>query len=311
MRSSNQTPTVSIGLPVYNGAQFIKKAIDSILAQTYTDFELIIVDNSSTDDTVKICEEFVQRDNRVRLVQNEANIGAAPNFNKSFELSSGKYFKWFAHDDWIEPTYLEACVDVLEKQPDISICHTETRVYTEDEEFEYDYYDDFDGMNENKTKRFMSVVRDTPNVFTVFGIMRKDEMARTMLMGSNPGADRTFVAEMVLIGKVLLLPEHLYLNRSTRSARMYRDSRSWWDAEERKHHRPMFTLLYLHHITAIRRAKIRLRDKLRLTLGTTLYFLTCRRFIVFREMKHVVISRIPLSRGRDESDVPSAKTAQK
>ena len=81
-----------------------------MLAQTYTDFEVIICDNASTDDTQAICEEYAKKDARIRYVRNPVNLGAAPNYNKSFELSNGRYFNWFAHDDLLAPDYLQRCV---------------------------------------------------------------------------------------------------------------------------------------------------------------------------------------------------------
>src|SRR5215471_14033382 len=98
---------VSLGLPVYNGQRYLAGAIQAILDQTFSDFELIICDNASTDETESICRDLAARDPRVRYHRNPANIGAAPNFNKTFELSTGEYFKWLAHDDLHEPTYLQ------------------------------------------------------------------------------------------------------------------------------------------------------------------------------------------------------------
>ncbi|HKJ45099.1 MAG TPA: glycosyltransferase family 2 protein, partial [Balneolales bacterium] len=112
-------PRVSIGMPVYNGENYIERAISSILAQTYKDFELIISDNASTDKTQEICKMFVGRDNRVRYHRNSKNIGAARNYNIVFRLSRGKYFKWAAHDDELAPAFLEDAVNVLEKNKDV------------------------------------------------------------------------------------------------------------------------------------------------------------------------------------------------
>lgn len=94
-------------MPVYNGSAFIRVAIDSILNQTFTDFELVISDNASEDDTQQICEQYVASDPRVKFSRVDENLGVMPNFNRVWELSSGKYFKWASHDDWISPRYLE------------------------------------------------------------------------------------------------------------------------------------------------------------------------------------------------------------
>src|SRR3989304_6465989 len=118
----DETPLVSVGLPVFNGNKYIEQAIDSILAQTYQNFELIISDNASNDRTQEICQAFVARDKRIKYFRNDKNLGAAPNFNNVFNLSSGKYFKWAAYDDLLAPDFLSRCIDVLESMPDVVLC---------------------------------------------------------------------------------------------------------------------------------------------------------------------------------------------
>src|SRR2546430_8992564 len=110
-------PKVSIGMPVYNGADYIRRAVQSILAQDYEDFELIISDNASTDETESICREFAERDGRIRYFRNETNVGASQNYNNVFRLAKGQYFKWAAHDDECYPTMLRRCLELLERAP--------------------------------------------------------------------------------------------------------------------------------------------------------------------------------------------------
>ena len=115
--SAGDSPRVSIGLPVYNGERFLVQAIESVLAQTFEDFELIVCDNASTDASGAIAQTYVERDSRVRYFRNASNLGAARNFNRTFELSRGEYFKWLAADDLIAPTYLERCLAALGPRP--------------------------------------------------------------------------------------------------------------------------------------------------------------------------------------------------
>ena len=129
MPSSN--PKVSIGLPVYNGQHYLRQAIESIVNQTYRNFEVIICDNASTDDTPAICAEYAAREPRIRYHRQPQNIGATANFNRTFELASGPYFKWAAHDDVLEPTYLEKCVAVLEQTPDAVLCQSLVKMVTD------------------------------------------------------------------------------------------------------------------------------------------------------------------------------------
>src|SRR5689334_17075101 len=99
----NSRPLLSIGLFVYNGERFIEKALDSILSQTFRDFELIISDNASTDHTGDICQAYAKRDDRIRYYRNQKNMGAGWNVRRVCELATGKYFKWAAADDMLEP----------------------------------------------------------------------------------------------------------------------------------------------------------------------------------------------------------------
>ena len=136
--TSNQ-PRLSIGLPVYNGEKFLKEAIDSLLAQTFEDFELIISDNASTDKTEEICRAYAEKDQRIRYYRNDKNIGCARNFDRVFKLSSGEYFKWAAYDDLHAPDFIEKCVEVLDQDPTIILCHSQTYFIDEEGSFLQNY----------------------------------------------------------------------------------------------------------------------------------------------------------------------------
>ena len=117
-------PTVSIGLPVYNGAEYLTQTLDTLLKQSFRDFEIIISDNASTDATQEICTQYQELDPRIKYYRVDENKGAAWNFNRVFQLARGKYFKWAAHDDLILPTFLERCVEVLDNSPDVVLVFT-------------------------------------------------------------------------------------------------------------------------------------------------------------------------------------------
>jgi glycosyltransferase involved in cell wall biosynthesis len=122
------TPTVSIGLPVRNGAHYVAEAIESILAQTFADFELIISDNASSDATASICESYAARDRRIRCYRHPHNLGASYNFNFVFRRATGAHFKWAAHDDVIRPTFLERTLAALEADPEAVLCQSLVQV---------------------------------------------------------------------------------------------------------------------------------------------------------------------------------------
>ena len=117
MDNIQNTPLVSIGLPVYNGERFLKRALDSLLAQDFQNLELILSDNASTDDTSMICEEYASKDARIRYVRNATNLGALKNFNQVLDLARGTYFMWAAYDDLWEPDFISSLVNLLEANP--------------------------------------------------------------------------------------------------------------------------------------------------------------------------------------------------
>lgn len=120
-------PLVSIGMPVYNGERTIRQALQSILAQSHTHLELCISDNASTDRTREICEEFAQRDPRIRYHRQERNLGAAANFKYVLDQARGNYFMWAAADDLRSPDFVASNVWFLEQHPDYVLCNSPTR----------------------------------------------------------------------------------------------------------------------------------------------------------------------------------------
>ena len=125
-------PTVSICLPVYNGERYLGASIESVLAQSCEDFELVIANDCSKDSSAKIIEDYARRDRRIKAFTNETNLGHYPNYNACLEQASGKYIKLFAQDDLLKPEMLERMVTVLEKNPKVSLVAT-TRTWIDEE----------------------------------------------------------------------------------------------------------------------------------------------------------------------------------
>lgn len=119
-----QVPAVSIGLPVHNGGEFVRKAVESLLAQTFTHFELIISDNASTDNTSEICQEFAARDSRIRYVRQPQNEGAMTNFRFVLDAAAAHYFMWAAADDTWHEDYISRCIAGFEQGDDIGVVFT-------------------------------------------------------------------------------------------------------------------------------------------------------------------------------------------
>src|SRR4029079_8481056 len=120
-RSMLNQPLVSIGLPTYNRASTLGRALDSVLMQDYQNIELVISDNASTDETQAICLAARERDKRIRYLRFETNQGPTVNFREVLKQSGGEFFMWLADDDWLEPGYLTSCMNVFLAEPQHSL----------------------------------------------------------------------------------------------------------------------------------------------------------------------------------------------
>lgn len=208
-----QRPRVSLGLPIYNGEQYVAAALDSALSQTYSDFEIVISDNASTDRTREICEEYAARDPRISYHRAEVNRGAAWNFRHTFELSTGDYFKWLSHDDLMAPKYLERCVAALEANPQAVLAFPLTTVIDEDGapllEPEYRLRTASPAAHE----RFGDLLFGSDQCYEVFGLIRADALRRTQVMGSYAHADGVLLGHLALMGAFERVPERLFFSR--------------------------------------------------------------------------------------------------
>src|SRR6201993_2903203 len=154
----NPTPLVSVGLFVYNGERFIEEALQSILNQTFTDFELIISDNASTDRTGEIAEAYARRDDRIRYHRSEKNMGAGWNARRVYELATGKYFKQAAVDDLIEPDFLRRCVEILENDPGCVVAYARTKEVDENGIFIKNYTTLMKTDSSDPVERFLGIL---------------------------------------------------------------------------------------------------------------------------------------------------------
>jgi glycosyltransferase involved in cell wall biosynthesis len=206
-------PRISVTLPVYNGERYLGQAITSILGQTFPNLELIISDNASTDATEEICRGFAAQDRRVRYFRQPRNIGASPNFNICYELASSEYFKWAAHDDFLEPEYLAECVRALDANPDAVLCQSLVRLVDDhDRLIEVFRAVEPGAASHDPTERFAARMRN-PRCLEIWGVIRMSALRNCVLIGSYVGMDRALLLELALRGRFVALDRPLFSNR--------------------------------------------------------------------------------------------------
>lgn len=291
------SPRVSIGLPVYNGADYVGETIESLLNQTYRDFELIICDNASTDNTEAVCRRYAERDDRIRYYRNPTNLGAAGNYNRTLQLARGEYFKWAAHDDICLPTFLEMCLDVLERDPTVVVAYTKTAVI--DGQGRILYYDNFKLATDAPLAaiRYASLINVNHRLHGVpeiFGLMRTSALKMASPHGAYARADSVMLVRLSLLGRLFEVPEYLFLSRRHESQsiaqipKWIREGRSrlarffgtgpippteWWDRSKvGRITFPEWRILY-EYSSAISRAPLYLLERLHCRLQLCLFLL--------------------------------------
>ncbi len=213
VNADKPVPRLSVGMPAYNSADYIADAIESILAQSFTDFELIISDNASTDDTQRICEAFAARDGRVRYFRNVRNIGASDNYNAVFHHARGEYFKWASSNDLCAPEFLEKCVRALDERPDAVLSYPRARLFRDHPDDGEDYDDNLDLQDESPCTRFCAFMENIRLNNVMNGVIRRDALARTALIKTFFSSDMSLMAEVAILGKFIEVPEYLFFRR--------------------------------------------------------------------------------------------------
>ena len=258
-------PLVSIGLPVYNGEKTIAQAIDNLLKQDYSNLEIIISNNGSTDRTAEICGEVIKKDSRLKYFHSDENRGSYWNFNRVFYLSSGKYFMWAAHDDMRESSFVSVCVKKLEQFPEAALCHPFTEMFVENREKRLcvTNLNSFEGVTD-LVKRYQQTLKHFPAV-AIYGIYRSSTVKKTHMLEHLIASDLSFVQELSIYGSFIQVPEKLftYINREKWNTVhddyknfSGKDRKPWWYFP--------FIVLFCNHWSRVIRAELPLMIKLRL-----------------------------------------------
>jgi glycosyltransferase involved in cell wall biosynthesis len=209
-----QPPRVTFGIPARNEAESIARCLDSILAQDFEDYEVIVSDNASTDSTREIVLDYASRDPRIRLFAHDHNIGIIENFNHVARLGRGEFFRWMGADDWIEPTYTSECVAALERAKDAIVATTNLDLARENGEFEYFEYhgerlDSPDPVR--RLERLIWLIEQGPGVYEpVYAMMRRRTLMASGLLRIHRKNDWLLAVQLSLVGPFVHVDERLF-----------------------------------------------------------------------------------------------------
>jgi glycosyltransferase involved in cell wall biosynthesis len=213
-RPTGVAPRVSMGMPVRNGEAYLEQALQSLVKQTFPDFELLISDNASTDRTQSICLDYASMDRRIRYHRNPVNVGYCRNQNSVIEASTGEFFLLTHHDDVRGPEYVSRTLEVLDADPSTVVCYTTTRdidehgmeLPREDPPLRWGSAD--------LRARFRDVIRMDHICEPDFGLTRLHVLRQTRLHGDYADSDRVLLAELALRGPFHQIPECLFFRRA-------------------------------------------------------------------------------------------------
>lgn len=231
--AARPVPKVSLGLPVYNGENYLRHALESLTGQTLSDLEIVISDNASTDGTEAICREFAARDARVSYFRQPSNIGAGPNYNAVFHASRGQYFKWAAHDDYLDSEAIEVCAAALDADGETVLSHPRLVDVDADGEILGEFNRGTFGLGP-AADRFFQVIQIGHNCAEVFGLTRRAALLRTGLIRDYTDSDRTLLGELALMGRLRQVDgarffRRIHGSKSDRVYRTYHERAAWFN----------------------------------------------------------------------------------
>lgn len=276
-------PLVSIGMPLYNAAKTLRPALDSILAQDYINFELIISDNASRDETAEICKEFASRDRRIVYYRNERNMGGTWNFNHVVKLSKGKYFMRMSHDDIRAPTYLSKCVALLESNEQAVLCHSYTAAFYGDinNVLSIITHDSLVGIR-SPWKRFIEALKHLPGS-AIDGLFRTETLkTKTRLLENYISSDIVLTHEISLYGEFVQVPEVLFWRSGKAVLPPPQEIYPLFDMDGKtsKKYYPFLTVA-ANHASSIFRSPLSISSKLSLLI-----------FVIYHEIQTVTIKAL-------------------
>jgi glycosyltransferase involved in cell wall biosynthesis len=195
-------PLVTIAIPTYNRERWLGRSIDSALHQNYANVELLVLDNASSDGTRAICERYASDNLRITYVRAAENLGSTANFSAGLDRASGHFFMWLGDDDWIDPTYVSACVAELRKDPSLALVSGGTNYYRAGEHINSGRC--FELMQPTPWRRVVSYYRNVVDNSAFYGVMRTAQL-RAIGIRNVRAWDWIVIANIAALGKLKVL----------------------------------------------------------------------------------------------------------
>lgn len=195
-------PLVTIGIPTYNRCKLLERSIVSALSQDYPLIEVIISDNASTDGTEYLCQQYCEKDKRIKYVKQSSNIGPGKNFSEVVSMASGKYFMWLGDDDWIALTYLSECVSILEGNKDVSLVSGSPLYYKDGKKAHKGKM--FDLQDECWATRVFRYYLNVTDNGMFYGVMNTNQLQKITVKNAM-GSDWHLIANIISMGKSRML----------------------------------------------------------------------------------------------------------
>ncbi|MFC1512823.1 glycosyltransferase family 2 protein [Thermodesulfobacteriota bacterium] len=213
MKTTAQLPLVTIAIPLYNEGKHVEKALSSISNQDFSNLEILISDNNSTDETSAICRRFAERDPRIRYHCHAENMGVIANHNYLTRIARGKYFMFAGgHDKW-SSNLVSECVHVLEHHPKAVVATGTPFWIDEDDKPLGKFTGWYDTRGLNPVSRFFTVFWGNPN--PILGVFRREEMP-DLRQYTYAGADLVILALLALKGETAIAPNAMFYRRQNR-----------------------------------------------------------------------------------------------
>jgi glycosyltransferase involved in cell wall biosynthesis len=295
-------PLVSIGLPVYNGARHLAQALNALLAQTFSNLEIIISDNASTDDTPALCQEFVRADRRIRYLRQAKNIGAPRNWSFIVHEARGEYFKWASANDYCSDAFVAECLQALVGDPRVVLSFGKTCLIEDETGVATEYDGDIEVLDDRPRDRFQRVCSSLRLNNAQSGLIRLDVLRKTGLDRPYQGGDLVLMAELALYGYFKRVPSVLFFRRvGTKSLSALLspvELQYFIDPTAAPGTRSELWRRHLDHIASILHAPVGMGEKLA-CLGIAAHNAYWDRFRLARELSRRVQGRIGVSRNPD------------